>query len=79
MDKELFKKAKDILDSKKYIEDRKATVEDIKRHYNYGVTFGYDNISLGNFDKEDIEYFCDYLINKYDKELEKLNKQFEEL
>lgn len=79
MDKELFKKAKELLSSISYLEDKRKTVEEIRRDSNYGVEFGFHNKILGCFDTEDIYYFCDYLIDKYSKQIDEFKKQFEEL
>lgn len=79
MDKELLKKAEDLLSSISYLEDKRKKVEQIKRSYNYGVDFGTDSTHIGCLDDEDIFLFCDYLIDKYSKQIDKLKKEFEEL
>lgn len=79
MDIELFEKAKELLSSKKYVEGKIKTVEEIRIRYNYGVEFGFNNTCVGCFDAEDVYYFCDYLIDKYNKQLDEINKKFEEL
>lgn len=79
MDKELFKKAEDLLSSISYLEDKRKTAEEIKRCRNYGVIFGFDETRVGCLDDEDIFFFCDYLIDKYSKQIDKLKKEFEEL
>lgn len=79
MDKELFKKAKELLSSISYLEDKRKTVEEIRRDSNYGVEFGFHGKIVGSFDTEDIYYFCDYLIDKYSKQIDEFKKEFEEL
>lgn len=61
------------------MKDKIKKVEEIKRCHNYGVEFGFNDTIIGNFDTEDVYFFCDYLIDKYSKQIDKLKKEFEEL
>lgn len=79
MDVELFEKAKELLSSMKYVEDKIKTVEEIRKRHNYGVEFGFNNTCVGCFDAEDVYYFCDYLIDKYNKQLDEIKNEFQNL
>lgn len=79
MDKKIFEKAKDLLSLIRYLEDKRKKAKVIRRCSNYGVEFGFNDTIIGNFDAEDVYFFCDYLIDKYSKQIDKLKKEFEEL